>query len=586
MTYRSATLQMKLLISLTEPAESRRNATPERERQEVALHERFCRNGRGIAALIGCAAAAAFAASLAWVDAAPVSRSATSGVPPDIRAIFNKPRYKNGMWGLRVLDGHKVLLDLASQRLFYIGSVRKVFTVGELLNAVGPGHTYDTPVYRTGSIDRSGALRGNLIVVASGDLTMGGRTNPDGSIAVSNWDHNEAEGLGNAILTKPNPLAGYDKLARSVRAAGIKRVAGNVIVDDRLFQPYLFRSQFNVRPIFVNDDVVDVSIVPGGTPGSRANITIRPMSAALRVNNQLRVGAPKTKNSLKIDPELPACVGKPGCSATISGALPSDFQPPLTGRSTLVQTVRIVQPANYARTVFIEALRRAGVSVAAPAVQANPIAQLPPKRTYRAADRVAELTGLPYGQDAKLVLKISYNIGADTSLMLLGAKNHAASMAGALAFERMNLRTRWGIASDQYRFFDGSGGGETTATNSAVTQMLQELAQSPASRAFFDALPILGVDGSLGFVKNFKSDATLAGAAGNVRAKTGTYVAGSPTGALELKSQALAGYISTKRGHHLTFQLVLNNVPLNNIMDVTGVFQDEGAITAMLWRDY
>src|SRR5690348_3915338 len=91
------------------------------------------------------------------------ARSTTTGatltpptrVPADIRAIFNKPQYKNATWGLRVLDRGKVVLDLNSQRQFYIGSVRKVFSVGQLLNDVGPEHTYDTPVYRTGSINRN-----------------------------------------------------------------------------------------------------------------------------------------------------------------------------------------------------------------------------------------------------------------------------------------------------------------------------------------------------------------------------------------------------------------------------------------------
>jgi D-alanyl-D-alanine carboxypeptidase len=509
-----------------------------------------------------------------------------SAVPPDIAAVFDKPLYKNGVWGLRVLDGDKVIFDLNPQRPFYIGSVRKIFSVGQLLNAVGPNHTYDTPVYRTGTLDGNGVLHGNLIVVASGDLTMGGRTNPDGSIAVSNWDHNEADGLGNAILTKPNPLAGYATLARAVKGAGIKRVTANVVIDDRLFQPFFFRKQFYVRPIFVNDDVVDATIVPGGTPGAPANVTTRPISAALRIVNQLRVGAPKTKDTLKIDPELPACIGKPGCTAAIAGSLPSDFTPPLTGVPTLVQTVRVVQPANYARTVFIEALQAAGVRVAAPAVAENPVALLPPKGAYRGTDKVAALTGMRYGQDAKFVLKISYNIGADTSLVLLGVKNHADSMDAALAFERENLRAHWGIASGQYHFVDGSGGGETTATNVAVTKMLQELAKRPAARAFVSALPILGVDGSLAFVKDFEKDASLAGAAGNVHAKTGTYVGPSATGTMELKSQALGGYITTKRGHHLTFELVVNNIPLEKLLDVTNVFQDEGTIAAILWRDY
>lgn len=532
---------------------------------------------RGVALLAACVLPSSFAAS-----AAP----AGTNVPADIQAIFDKPQYKEGVWGLRVLDGGNVLIDYNSQRPLFIGSVRKVFSVGQLLNAVGPNHTYDTPVYRTGAVDANGTLHGNLIVVASGDLTMGGRTNPDGSIAVSNWDHNEADSLGNAILTKPNPLAGYSKLARAMRAAGITRVAGNVVIDDRLFQPFFFREQFYVRPIFVNDDVVDLSIVPGGTPGAPAKVSSRPVSAALRIVNHLRVGPPNSKSTLKIDPELPACIGKPGCAATIAGALPSDFKPPLTGERALVQTVRIVQPSNYARTVFIEALRASGVSVAAPAVQPNPVALLPPRNAYVAADKVAALTGLRYGQDAKLILKISYNLGADTSLVLLGVKNDAASMPAALAFERKNLRARWGIPSNLYHFVDGSGGGDTTATNVAVTKMLAELAKSPASKAFVEALPILGVDGSLGFVKDFETDPSLAGAAGNVRAKTGTYVGASAAGTMELKGQALGGYITTKHGRRLTFELVVNDVPVESIADLTNVFQDQGAIAAMLWRDY
>ena len=543
------------------------------------MHSSSRRLFRASVVLGACAILSSLALSAATAAGSPTA------VPNDIRTIFGKPLYKNSIWGLRVLDGKNVLVDWNSQRQFFIGSVRKVFSVGQLLTAVGPAHTYDTPVYRDGAIDR-GVLHGNLIVVASGDLTMGGRTNPDGTIAVTDWDHNEADSLGNAVLTKPNPLAGYATLARAVKAAGITRIAGNVIVDDRLFQPFFFRGQFNVRPIFVNDDCVDLTIVPGGKPGSLANVTSRPVSAALKIVNQLHVGDAKTKDTLAIQPTLPPCIGKPGCTSTIAGVLPSDYQPPLTGRPVLVQTVRIVDPSNYARTVFIESLKGAGVAVDAPAVQLNPTGLLPPKGSYRATDKVAQLTGLQYGQDAKLVLKISYNLGADTSLMLLGVKNGVNTEAAALGFERKNLLAHYGIASSQYRFFDGSGGGETTATNAAVTRMLDDLAHGPAAAAFLNALPVLGVDGSLGFVKDFQTDSSLAGAIGKVQAKTGTYVGASPTKTMELKGQALGGYVTTKSGRRLTFQLVVNSVPIEKIDDIIGVFQDQGTIAAMLWRDY
>ncbi|MGH7988491.1 MAG: D-alanyl-D-alanine carboxypeptidase [Candidatus Binataceae bacterium] len=161
-------------------------------------------------------------------DSNSTSAGANTTVPADIRAVFDKPMYKGAIWGLRVVDRStgKVLINLRPKRQFFIGSVRKAFTVGELLNQVGPDHTYNTPVFRQGTTDSSGVLRGNLILVASGDLTMGGRTNSDGGIAISNYDHNEADSLGNAVLTAPDPLAGYKALGgRSRRPASRKSLA-------------------------------------------------------------------------------------------------------------------------------------------------------------------------------------------------------------------------------------------------------------------------------------------------------------------------------------------------------------------------
>jgi len=511
----------------------------------------------------------------------------TPAVPADIQSVFDKPAYKGATWALRVDDGSKTIIDLNSTRRLAIGSVRKVFTIGQLLNAVGPSHTYDTPVYRTGSVDARKVLRGNLVVVASGDLTMGGRTNPDGSIAVSNWDHNEADELGNAILTKPNPLAGYQRLARAVKAAGIDRVQGDVVIDDRLFTPFFFRDQFYVRPIFVNDDLVDVSIVPAKKAGPQTGFTVRPISAALAVKNQLQAGAADSKDTLAIAPSLPACIGNPGCSVSVKGSLPTNFVPPLTGKPELVQGVRIVQPANYARTVFIEALRAAGVAVSAPSVAQNPTKLLPAKGSYRADAKVAQLTGMPYGEDAKLILKISYNIGADTSLVLYGLTKNVSSMEGALRVERQALASRWGIPANQYNFVDGSGGGNTWATGTAVIAMLEKLAVSAQFNAFDAALPILGVDGSLAFVQQYRKNAALAGATGKVRAKTGTWVDSGPGGkGIVLKGQAFAGYITAKSGHRLTYEVVVNNVPITGVQDIVKVFEDEGTISAMLWRDY
>ena len=161
---------------------------------------------------------------------------AADSLPPQVSQIFSKPAYQGSTWGLRVVDAAtgKVLLDEKPSTRFYIGSVRKVFSVGLLLDKVGAEHRYNTPIYATGAVDEAGVLKGNLVLVASGDLTMGGRRNADGSLAITDFDHNEANSLGNAVLSKPDPLAGYRDLARQVAASGVTRVQGEVVIDDQI----------------------------------------------------------------------------------------------------------------------------------------------------------------------------------------------------------------------------------------------------------------------------------------------------------------------------------------------------------------
>ena len=512
--------------------------------------------------------------------------SESSDIPRDIQAIFDKPLYQNSLWGLRVvdLDTGKVLINLRPDYDFFIASVRKVFSVGEFLNEVGAQHTSVTPIHRQGKIGKGGVLHGDLILVASGDLTMGGRTNPDGSIAVSNLDHNEANALGNAVLTAPNPLAGYINLAQQVAAAGITRISGDVVIDDRLWVPFNFREQFDVRPIFVNDDSVDLIINPAFL-GDPASVDWRPVSAALDVESTLLMTAPRTQAIFELDPELPQCIGTPGCTAAITGQLPTDFVPPLTNAFPLIRTFRIVEPANYARTVFIEALAAAGVKVDADTVAENPVQLLPPKNSYTDATKVAELVSLTNADHAKLILKLSYNIGADASFVLYGLTQGVDNMTDALAVEREVLTTVYGIPGDEFFFIDGSGGGRTTAKNRAVTKWLEIMTKQPDFPSFFNAFPILAVDGSLSFVTDFQSDPTLVGATGQVRAKTGTAVEGT-VGQLILRGQAFGGYIDARSGRRLVYQLVVNEVEIEDINDSLTVFQDEGTISAILWRDF
>jgi D-alanyl-D-alanine carboxypeptidase len=525
----------------------------------------------------------ALAVSTLIACSAVLSANAQS-VPPDIQAIFNQPFYQGATWGLRVIDleSGQTLINLRPDHQFFIGSVRKVFTTGELLSEIGPSHTYNTPIYRQGAVGAGGTLQGDLILVASGDLTMGGRTKPDGTVAYTDFDHNEANSLMNAVLTKPNPLAGYAALARQVAASGIKEIKGEVIIDDRLFEPFTFRGEFEAKPIFVNDDAVDLILRPTEI-GELASLEHRPHSAALKVENAVMMEAAGTDAS--ITPGLPTCIGDPGCTETLTGDLPLGFVPPLTRQYPLIRTFRITDPSSYARTVLIEQLRAAGIKVKAPTVEPNPSELLPAKDCYQAEMRVAELQGLPSSENVKFVNKVSYNLGADTSLLLFGLTQGVDSLQAALAVEQKNLQSNFGIDPDQYFFIDGSGGGDSTATIGAVTHMLADMTSRPVFPQFFASLPIMGVDGSLATVTDFESDPGLAPAKGQVHAKPGTYVGLGPDNNPSIKAQAFGGYIHTKSGKTLVYQLVVNGVPFQGISDVLRIFQDEGTISAILWRD-
>ena len=82
-------------------------------------------------------------------------------IPKAIRTIMEKPRYAEATWALRVVDVHSgnVIYDLNSQQRLLTGSVRKLYSVSDLLNRIGPDYRFKTPVYRRGQVDNSGNRR-------------------------------------------------------------------------------------------------------------------------------------------------------------------------------------------------------------------------------------------------------------------------------------------------------------------------------------------------------------------------------------------------------------------------------------------
>ena len=98
----------------------------------------------------------------------PVRHRPSAPSRPPSLDIMAAPKYQGATWGLRAVDVESgaLVYSLGPDSLFFTGSVRKLFSVAEALDALGPGHRFTTPVHRRGPLGRDGVLHGDLVVVA------------------------------------------------------------------------------------------------------------------------------------------------------------------------------------------------------------------------------------------------------------------------------------------------------------------------------------------------------------------------------------------------------------------------------------
>ena len=234
---------------------------------------------------------------------------------------------------------------------------------------------------------------------------------------------------------------------------------------------------------------------------------------------------------------------------------------------------RVEDPASFARIAFVQALRRAGVTVSAAPLAKNAPASLPARGSYAAANRVAAFVSPPYSEFAKLVLKVSLNLGANLSLSLFGVEHGArTSRARSRSSAR---RSRQGVTPSLFDFpTNGSGSPDSRAAPRAVVQLLAAMRKGANGAIFHDALPILGVDGSLAETGRDLPRRATSSRRPARRSKDRT------------KAQVLAGYIDAKSGRKLAFALFVNDAgPIKQISDVGDVFTDEGAITNAIYMN-
>jgi len=474
-----------------------------------------------------------------------------------------QPHFKTAHWGFLFVDlkTGEVVTERNSEKLFVPASTTKLFSTAAALDALGGDYRFHTPIYRRGSVDESGRLDGDLILVASGDLTLGGRTTEKGEIAFQDTDHIYANWSGDAKLTTQDPLAGIHELAKKVAAAGIRRVKGDVLIDDRLFThtegsgsgPQV------VTPIMVNDNVLDFTFDPT-EPGQPAKTTWRPHTALYSVHFDV--------NTVKENEPLETHIRHTGDGhIRVTGKIPAN-------KSHLVRIGEVPDATAFARAVLIESLRKHGIEVTAELSQKHPTKSLPDRDKYHDLTKVAELVSPPFAENAKLVLKVSHNLHASALPLLVAVKHGKQTIQEGMKFEREFL-AKSGVDVDTISFGGGAGGARADyVTPAATVQLLRHMAGRPDFNIYERALPILGVDGTLAHSIGANSPAK-----GNVQAKTGTLTWDNLLFERGLcTSKAIAGYMTTAKGERLAFAAFVNGVHMKDGITTTRLGSDLGKL--------
>ena len=504
-------------------------------------------------ALVGAVVALGAAIGLAAPAAAAPLPPATVA---SLQQTMSLPRYANSTWGVSVVDATtgERLYGLNAPQLFVPGSVMKEFSLATAMASYPSDYRFRTPVYRRGTVS-DGTLDGDLVLVGSGDFSFGTRETPQGTLAYTSADHNEANSLGFATPLPYNPLRALDQLAQRVRAAGIRTVSGDVAIDDRLWNPYDGWPDGEITSIWVNENLIDVTVNPGKA-GTKAAIAWRPRTPAYRVESTVTTGPRGSATELSVDRVGPGLL-------RVSGRIAA-------GGGKALRNYLVDDPASFARSAFIQSLERAGVSVDAPATGANPRGVLPRSRRYPASTRVAQHVSPEFNQYATVVLKVSYNRGADLMVCLSALKSGSRNCPDGL--ERDNsVLGKLGVPMDNQVFaFDGAGSDDHDRISiDAVTELNRIIAAQPFGARFRSALSNLGVTGDLAL---FGAGSP---AKGKLQAKTGTRAVTTGAGQTLVLQRGLSGYLTAASGRQLLVTIFTNDFQISGIPDLLAAANDQ-----------
>lgn len=447
------------------------------------------------------ARAATPVASTAWT-----SPNGTAALASDLSGMVST-RIRSGQFGVMVvsLTRGDTLFALNAGEMMQPASTMKLFSTAVALDRFGPEHTFSTDVLRDTPVGGDGTVNGNLYLRADGDPSMSARFYHDPNLPMTT-------------------------LARSVAAAGVKHVKGDLVYDASAFDdqrvPDGWKSTYlgaayaaRVSALSLNENIVWVVVQPAG---KQASVTLEPMSTTIPVRSKVRVAGGRGG---RIVARRAADGG-----IDVSGSIGASSGP-------LRYSLVVDDPALFTAGALRAALQAAGITVDG---------AVKPGKTPAAAEKVASLASPPLSQIVSEMNRESINIVAELlfrDAARAGAPNGVGTAQSGLANLREFIEKKVGGNPQEIRVSDGSGLSTLDyMTPREMIHLLSYAHKGPWSSAFHGSLPVAGESELL------RRRMRATPAQGNLHAKTGT------TNTVV----SLAGFVTARDGEILAFSFIYN----------------------------
>lgn len=426
-----------------------------------------------------------------------------------VEQLKTNPNSEGEVVGYEVysLDREKTLASLREEKTFVPASVMKLLVTSTAVSLLPANLHIPTKVYLDGRLTRGGVLHGDI----------------------------ELKGYGNPVLT----VKKLDQLTKALVDRGIRRVQGDLVVDDSYFsgnrlgkgwmwddEPYDYSSQ--IAALSVHYNTVDVKVKPTKL-GKKAKVSVRPAPEYVKVENHA-----KTVEGEKEDLTLDRTRAKN--EIIVKGTIGKDYED--DGKKFFKDAVTIDDPPRFTGTVFRDLLQKHGISF-------HPKSRIVTGKIDHHADLVGEVDSPKLDKMLRKMDKESSNFIAEMLTKQLGARERGegTAEAGVSVIDDF-VHDKLGVDDD---FIQKDGSGLTRLDHISphdFIQLLKAMDNSPQRDRFLSFLPVAGVDGTL---KNRMKDTP---AEGNVTAKTG-----SMNGV-----NSLVGYVTGKNGERFAFSILINGI--------------------------